>query len=263
MINLFVTLHPWIALAFLGILSLLVGSFLNVVIYRLPLMMKEQPQLGLCLPRSHCPDCQTMIPFWHNIPILSYLLLRGHCHRCQHQIDWTYPFVECLCLLLSVFAGYACGFTWTLLFALVCIWFLICLTFIDLKHQLLPDSLTLGLLWVGLLANTDALFTSLPDAVLSAAGAYVGLWLFIQVYYLCTGKIGMGHGDFKLLAALAAWFGWHSLLPILLFSSITGSVIGLIYLTMTAQTRQTPIPFGPFLCVAGLGYLFFTMFKQF
>jgi leader peptidase (prepilin peptidase)/N-methyltransferase len=149
------------------------------------------------------------------------------------------------------------GFNLTLIFVLIFIWLLICLCAIDFQHQLLPDSLTLSLLWVGLIANTQSLFTTLPNAVLSAAGAYAALWLFIKLFYLLTGKIGMGNGDFKLFAAFGAWLGWTQLPMILLISSISGSIIGMIYLKSTHQTKETPIPFGPFLCLAGLISLFF------
>lgn len=245
-----------------GFLGLLMGSFLNVVIYRLPLMMQAAESLhphkktfNLFLPRSHCPACQTCIPAWHNIPLLSYLLLKGKCHHCQHAIPYQYPLVEASSMLLSFLMAWIFGYHLTLLFALLFVWILICLTWIDIRHQLLPDSLTLGLLWLGLIANTQTLFTSLPNAVLSAAGAYLGLWLFIQLFYLCTKKIGMGHGDFKLYAAFGAWFGWQLLLPILMSACILGSVIGVIYLSYMKKTKDTPIPFGPFLCLAGLGAL--------
>ncbi|MDP3562033.1 MAG: prepilin peptidase [Legionellaceae bacterium] len=258
--------QPFILFIFLGIIALLIGSFLNVIIYRLPLMMEygnspQKQSINLCFPRSHCPGCKQMIPAWHNIPLLSYLLLRGRCHACRQPISWYYPTVELLCLTLSLVAAYLIGFNLTLVFALPFIWILICLSFIDLQHQLLPDTLTLGLLWLGLIANTQFLFASLPNAVLSAVGAYLILWVFIKLFYLCTGKIGMGHGDFKLFAALGAWFGWQALLPIILSSSILGTIIGLIYLGISRKTKETPIPFGPFLCISGCGYLFFTMLK--
>ncbi|MDP3706031.1 MAG: A24 family peptidase [Legionellaceae bacterium] len=274
MLNTLITLHPVASWIILGIGSLFIGSFLNVVIYRLPLMIETDwktqcrqllqlpnvpspKPINLCLPRSHCPSCNQLIPAWHNIPLLSYMILRGQCHACHHRISWRYPVVELLCLGLSLLAGYCFGFHLSLVFALLFIGLLLCLSCIDLQHQLLPDGLTLGLLWLGLLANTQTLFTTLPDAVWSAAGAYLGLWLFIKIFYLLTGKIGMGNGDFKLFAALGAWFGWNSLLPILLGSSILGSVIGLSYLGLTGKTKETPIPFGPFLCIAGYGYLLF------
>lgn len=161
-------------------------------------------------------------------------------------------------MILSLAAALHFGFNLTLLYALCFIWILICLAGIDLQHQLLPDSLTLGLLWLGLLANTAQLFTSLPNAVLGATSGYLVLWIAMKLFYLCTKKVGMGHGDFKLLAAFGAWFGWAFLPFILLASSLTGAITGMIYLKITTQTKDTPIPFGPFLCLAGLLILFFS-----
>ncbi len=274
MISEFVSIYPITAYVFLGLFSLTIGSLLNVIIYRLPLMLQaewrsqcrellqppndEPPaRINLFFPRSFCPGCKNMIPFWHNLPIISYCLLRGRCHQCHQTIPLRYPLIEGICLGLSLLATFYFGFTLPLIFALLFIWTLICLFVIDLEHQLLPDSLTLSLLWLGLIANTQTLFTTLPDAVLSAAGAYLSLWLFIKLYYLLSGKIGMGHGDFKLFAAFGAWFGWTQLPLILLISSITGAITGILYLKNTQQTRETPIPFGPFLCIAGLISLFY------
>ncbi|MBL7479212.1 prepilin peptidase [Legionella bononiensis] len=265
--------NPALMYLIIIIISLAIGSLLNVIIYRLPIMLqaewreqccelldikdkKKQPTLNLFLPRSFCPECKTQVKAWQNIPILSYLLLRGRCFSCKHPISLRYPFIELLTMLLSLFASWHFGFTLQLLFVLLGIWTLISLIFIDLDHQLLPDSLTLGFLWIGLIANTQNLFVPLPVAVLSCAGAYIGLWLFIQLFYLITGKIGMGHGDFKLFAAFGAWFGWVYLPLILLLSSISGAIIGMIYLHLSKQSRDTTIPFGPFLCVAGLVSMF-------
>lgn len=262
-----------IYLILLGIFSLLVGSFLNVVIYRLPIMLKAEwkkecealltpkkitktKAFNLWFPRSHCPQCQKTIPFWHNIPVLSFILLKARCVFCKQPIAWQYPFIEALTLVLSLCAAIHFGFTPALGFALLLIWGLISLTSIDLKHQLLPDSLTLGLLWLGLLANTQALFTPLPDAVFGAVAGYLTLWLVMKLFYYATGKIGMGHGDFKLLAAFGAWFGWMLLPAILLLSSVLGAIAGLVYLKKTKQSKETPIPFGPFLCLAGFITLF-------
>ncbi|MDX2346115.1 MAG: A24 family peptidase [Legionella sp.] len=266
-----------IYLILLGVLSLLVGSFLNVVIYRLPRMLKTEwrteceallnrpqskspkaPVFNLCLPRSSCLNCKKIIPFWHNIPILSFLLLKGRCCFCKTAISWQYPLIELICFTLSLAAGLYFGFNLSLIYALLFIWILICLAGIDLQHQLLPDALTLGLLWLGLLANTQHLFATLPDAVFGAIAGYLMLWLTMKLFYLCTKKIGMGHGDFKLLAAFGAWFGWALLPFILLAASITGAIAGLIYLKRTKQSKETPIPFGPFLCLAGLFTLFFS-----
>lgn len=269
----YLTLYPIPAYVFLALFSLAIGSLLNVFIHRLPIMLQAQwacqcrellslpveqtSPVNLFFPRSFCPSCKTTIPFWHNIPILSYLILRGRCSHCRISIPIFYPLVELLCMVLSVLAAWHFGFNITLVFALLFLWVLLVLCFIDFHHQLLPDSLTLTLLWLGLIANTQSLFTTLPNAVLSAAGAYLGLWLFIKLFYLITGKIGMGNGDFKLFAAFGAWFGWTQLPLILLVSSITGAIVGITYLKLSKKTKETPIPFGPFLCVAGLLSLFY------
>ncbi|WP_454783712.1 prepilin peptidase [Legionella sp. WA2024007413] len=263
---------PWFMYVVIALFSLAVGSLLNVIIYRLPIMLErewkqqcyelvggkedEQQTINLFVPRSFCPSCKAMVRAWQNIPILSYLLLRGRCYQCKNPISIRYPLIELSTLLLSLFASWHFGFTLQLVFVLIGIWILICLIFIDLDHQILPDSLTLGLLWIGLIANTQSLFTSLPQAVLSAAGAYMGLWIFIKLFYLFTGKIGMGHGDFKLFAAFGAWFGWVFLPLILLLASISGTIIGLLYLHLQGKSKDTTIPFGPFLCVSGLISLF-------
>ncbi|MBA3537825.1 MAG: prepilin peptidase [Tatlockia sp.] len=261
-----------VAYLLLAIFALVIGSLLNVIIYRLPLMIEadlqeecayqfhlvEPPKnkVNLFFPRSFCPACKAMIPAGFNIPLLSYCLLRGRCCQCKQPISIRYPLVELLSCLLALLAAWHLGFNLTLVFALVFIWILISLFFIDLKHQILPDSLTLGLLWLGLIANTQNLFTTLPNAVLSAAAAYLSLWLFIKLYYLLTAKIGMGNGDFKLFAAFGAWFGGLQLPLILLIAALTGAISGLTYLKIQAKTKDTPIPFGPFLCFAGFISLF-------
>ena len=271
--NELILFHPLLAYTLLGLFSLIVGSFLNALIYRLPLMLQTEwrtecrvllqlpaepeSKINLCYPRSFCPNCKKMIRAWQNIPLLSYIFLKGRCGQCKQPISLRYPLIEALCMSLSVIAAWCFSFNPTLLFALLFIWILICLCFIDLEHQLLPDSLCLSLLWLGLIANTESLFTTLPNAVLSAAGAYLFLWILIKVFYLCTGKIGMGHGDFKLFAAFGAWFGWTQLPLILIASSLSGAITGLIYLKLTGKPRNTTIPFGPFLCIAGLVSLFY------
>ncbi|MFC3907561.1 prepilin peptidase [Legionella dresdenensis] len=255
-----------------AVFSLTIGSLLNVVIYRLPQMLKNEwvnecrslsglpavdiKPVNLFFPRSFCPQCNTQIKAIHNIPVLSYLFLRGKCANCQQPVSMRYPLVELLTCLLSTFAAWHFGFNLTLVYALLFIWLTIPMLFIDLDEQLLPDCLTLGLLWLGLIANTQSLFTTLPNAVISAAIAYLALWFFIKLYYLLTGKIGMGNGDFKLFAAFGAWFGWTQLPLILLLSSITGAIGGLMYLKLSAKSNDTPIAFGPFLCVSGLIALF-------
>lgn len=259
----------------IGVFYLAVGSLLNVVIYRLPLMLqrewlnecrvllnqnegkaKENKAINLFFPRSFCPACKSTIKAFHNIPVISYLVLRGRCAYCKQAIPLGYPLIELLTCFLSFLATYRFGFSLTLVFALIMIWLLIPLFFIDWDYQLLPDCLTLGLLWTGLIANTQNLFTTLPNAVLSAAGAYLFLWLFIKLFYLLTGKIGMGNGDFKLFAAFGAWFGWTLLPLILLMASLVGAILGTIYLKIQKQTKETPIAFGPFLCMAGMIALF-------
>lgn len=242
----------------LSLTALIIGSFLNVVIHRLPQMMAAESceQFNLCLPRSHCPSCKQTIPFWHNIPLLSFIVLKGRCALCSARISHQYLVVELSTLLFSLFAASHFGFGVSLCFSLLFMWFIICLFVIDLKHQLLPDSLTLGLLWIGLMANTLTLFTPLTNAVIGAVVGYLSLWLVIKTYYFFTGKVGMGHGDFKLLAALGAWFGWQTLPLLLLIASVSGALIGSIYLKANKQSRHTPIPFGPFLCLSGFVFLF-------
>lgn len=273
MMNEWTILHPVVSYILFGLFSLAIGSLLNVIIYRLPRMMQAActaecrehlhllpeptPSINLFFPRSHCTQCNTPLRPWHNIPLVSYLCLRGRCGTCRAPIGWQYPVVELMCLVLNTLAAYRFGFTPALPFVFVFICVIICLFFIDLRHQILPDSLTYLLLWAGLIANTLLLFTSVPNAVYSAAGAYLGLWLFVQIYYLITGKVGMGNGDFKLYAAFGAWFGSTQLIFIILASSLVGAIVGLVYLKTSHQAKDTPIPFGPFLCIAGLLSLFY------
>lgn len=272
MIQTLFEMHPTFFYILVGCYALMIGSLLNVIIYRIPLMLKAEwtlqcqslnspttftkPSINLFYPRSFCTACKTQIKAWQNIPVISYLVLRGRCGHCKHPISSRYPLIEIATALLFVYATMHFGFSIQLGFALFFISLVLCLFFIDLDTQLLPDSLTLTLLWTGLLANTQVLFTPLSNAVLSAAGAYLFLWLFIQIFYLITGKIGMGNGDFKLFAAFGAWFGWEQLPLILFFSCISGSIIGSLYLKITKKSVKTPIPFGPFLCVSGIIVLF-------
>jgi leader peptidase (prepilin peptidase)/N-methyltransferase len=265
----------WVALAL--ILGLVVGSFLNVVIYRLPVMLDRQwradcaelnpasaasaattAPFNLAVPRSTCPACQAPIKALHNIPLLSYLALGGRCANCRARIRARYPAVEALCGGLSALVAWRFGFGAPAACALLITWFLLALTFIDLDHQLLPDSLTLPLLWLGLLASLSGWASasySLPvDPVSAIAGAalgYLSLWAVYHVFRLLTGKEGMGYGDFKLLAALGAWLGWRMLLPIVLFAAVVGAVTGIALIVVRRHQRGTPIPFGPFLAAAG------------
>lgn len=263
---------PMIFVILAGTIGLLVGSFLNVVIHRLPKMMEREwneqcaelnghpptptPTYNLTLPRSACPHCGHAITALENIPVLSYLFLRGQCSGCGAKISARYPIVESVSGLLSAYAAWHFGFGLAGLAAIVLIWALIALTFIDFDTQLLPDSITLPLLWLGLLLNLNGAFTSLPNAVIGAAAGYLILWSVYWAFKLTTGKEGMGFGDFKLLAALGAWLGWSMLPLMILLSSLVGAVVGIALIVFTQQGRNIPIPFGPYLAGGGLIALF-------
>jgi leader peptidase (prepilin peptidase)/N-methyltransferase len=250
------------------LIGLLVGSFLNVLIYRLPKMMqrewREQAReilelpaeaptgtFNLVLPNSSCPHCSHEIKPWENIPVISYLFLRGKCSSCKAPISMRYPLAELACGLLSAFIAWHFGFTWQAGGMLVLTWGLLAMSLIDVDHQLLPDSLVLPLLWLGLIANSFGLFTSLEDALWGAIAGYLSLWSVYWLFKLVTGKEGMGYGDFKLLAMLGAWGGWQVLPLTILLSSLVGAVLGLIMLRWRNAETSTPIPFGPYLAIAG------------
>jgi leader peptidase (prepilin peptidase)/N-methyltransferase len=252
-----------------AVFGLAIGSFLNVVIHRLPKMMdadwraqcaelegRESPEAGrynLLTPNSHCPSCRAPLRITDNIPLVSWLLLRGKCAHCGAAISVRYPVVEALTAALSALVAWKFGFGLSLAFALVFTWTLIALTFIDADTTLLPDDLTLPLLWLGLIAHLFGVFPgiSLRDAVLGAIAGYLTLWSIYWLFKLATGKEGMGYGDFKLLAALGAWMGWKALLPIVLLSSAVGAVIGIALIILARRGREIPIPFGPYLATAG------------
>lgn len=254
------------------ILGLMVGSFLNVVIHRLPLMMQREweaqcaelreetpvPQetFNLAVPRSRCPKCGHAISALENIPIVSWLVLRGRCRGCQAPISPRYPLIEALCGLLSAYAAWRFGYTPMLAGALLFLWAMIALTFIDLDTQLLPDDITLPLLWLGLLFNLGEHFTNPGSAVIGAMAGYLALWCVYWGFKLATGKEGMGYGDFKLLAAIGAWFGWQLLPLVVLLSSVVGAVIGISLIVFARHGRNVPIPFGPYLATAGVIALF-------
>ena len=254
-------------------LGLIVGSFLNVVILRLPKMMEQswrreccelldqppsdEPRLKLSDPGSQCPGCGTPIKPWQNIPVISWLALRGQCAQCGMGISARYPFVELVTGLLSGLAAWQFGFGPEALSALVLIWVLIALTGIDMDTQLLPDSMTLPLLWLGLGVNLFAVWTPISSAVMGAMLGYGSLWSVYWVFKLVTGKEGMGYGDFKLLGALGAWFGWQAVPLMILLSSFVGAALGIGILIARRQGRDTPMPFGPYLAGAGLLTLFF------
>jgi len=253
-------------------IGLLVGSFLNVVIHRLPKMMEREWQqqcaelngqevpvtspYNLVVPRSACPHCGHAISALENIPVISYLLLRGKCAGCADPISPRYPIVEAVSSLLSAYAAWHFGFGLAGIAAIVLIWTLIALTFIDFDTQLLPDSITLPLLWLGLLLNLNNAFTSLPNALIGAVAGYLLLWSVYWAFKLTTGKEGMGYGDFKLLAALGAWLGWTMLPLIILLSSLVGAVVGIALIVFAKHGRNIPIPFGPYLAGGGLIALF-------
>ncbi|UVE18516.1 A24 family peptidase [Pseudomonas sp. LS44] len=250
------------------LLGLLVGSFLNVVIHRLPKMMlsdwKAQARevlelpaeasghtFNLILPNSHCPACGHEIKAWENIPLLSYLALRGKCSACKAPISLRYPLVELACGLLSAYVAWHFGFNWQGGAMLLLTWGLLAMSLIDADHQLLPDVLVLPLLWLGLIINQFGLFASLEDALWGAIAGYLSLWSVYWLFKLITGKEGMGHGDFKLLAMLGAWGGWQILPLTILLSSLVGAVLGVIMLRLRNAETSTPIPFGPYLAIAG------------
>jgi len=251
----------------LFILGLLIGSFLNVVIHRLPLMMHlewqqqchemigsdalETSPLTLSTPRSRCPHCGHAISALENIPVISYLFLRGRCRDCQARISVRYPLIEALTGVFSAVVAWHFGFSWICLGALLLTWALIALTFIDVDEQLLPDSITLPLLWLGLFFNLFGSFTTLQSAVIGALAGYLSLWLVFHAFRLATDKEGMGFGDFKLLAALGAWLGWEFLPVIILLSSLVGAVVGISLILLRQHHRNQPIPFGPYLATAG------------
>ncbi len=252
-----------------ALLGLCVGSFLNVVIYRLPKMMEQEwraqcaeiqeetastaEKLNLAYPRSRCPNCGHHISALENIPLISYLLvLKGKCSGCKTAISARYPLIEALTAALSAFAVWHFGPTLQGGAALLLIWALIALTFIDLDTQLLPDSITLPLVWLGLAFNLHDTFTDLPTAVIGAMAGYLALWSVFWLFKLATGKEGMGYGDFKLLAALGAWLGWQMLPAIILLSSIVGAAVGISLIVFARHGRNVPIPFGPYLAAAGL-----------
>jgi len=262
--------------------GLMFGSFFNVVIYRVPVMMKlewlqnardflqellhleklpaeveqhpkdlPKPPFNLVTPNSTCPHCGHAIHWYENIPLISYAFLRGKCSQCKTRISPRYPIIELVTALLSAFVAWRFGFSWETAAVLLFTWSLICLTMIDFDHKLLPDQLTLPLMWLGILVNMNGMFVSLEQSVLGAVVGYLSLWSIYWLFKLLTGKEGMGYGDFKLLAALCAWMGWQALPLIILLSSLVGSVVGISLIIIKGRDRNIPIPFGPYLAAAG------------
>ncbi|MCX4188415.1 prepilin peptidase [Methylophaga sp. OBS4] len=264
----FLSSSPGVWVTTAVILGLLVGSFLNVVIYRLPLMMQREWEMqcaelagetamvpvapfNLSTPRSRCPHCDHAIAAAENIPVISYLLLGGKCKVCRQPISKRYPLIEALTGLMSGIIAWKFGFDWAGLGALLLTWSLIALTFIDIDQQLLPDKITLPLVWLGLFFNLSSTYTALSSSVVGAIAGYLSLWLVYHLFRLITGKEGMGYGDFKLLAALGAWLGWQYLPMIVLLSSLVGAVVGITLVMLKNHQREVPIPFGPYLAAAG------------
>lgn len=278
------TLYPWAFILLSFIFAAIIGSFLNVVIHRLPVMLKRQWQqecngylreyqdanlskdllkklsdpiddypekYNLLVPASACPKCKTHIQPWQNIPIFGWLFLGGKCCHCKTSISIRYPLVEMLTGLLVASLAYYFGPTWQFAFAALLTFVLISLTFIDLDEMLLPDQLTLPILWLGLLLNINATFVPLTDAVIGAAAGYLSLWSVYWAFKLLTGKEGMGYGDFKLLAVFGAWLGWQMLPLIILLSSLVGAIIGISLILTKKMHQNNPIPFGPYIAIAG------------
>jgi len=254
------------------LIGLMIGSFLNVVIYRLPKMMERtwqlqcaelrgetlemQPVFNIATPRSICPNCQHKIAFWENIPILSYLLLRGRCSGCHSRISVRYPIIEAITGIMSGFVAWYFGFGWAMMAALIFVWALMVLAVIDIDTHLLPDDITLPLMWLGLLFNMYGGFTDLHSAVIGAVAGYLSLWTIYWVFKLVTGKEGMGYGDFKLLAAIGAWLGWSILPLVILFSSLVGAIAGIGLIIAAKLNKDIMIPFGPYLVGGALIALF-------
>lgn len=261
---------PPVLVGLIGLLGLMVGSFLNVVIHRLPIMMERgwrrecrdylglsapagesEPTFNLALPRSHCPVCGNTLSPLENIPIVSYVWLKGRCSACQTRISMRYPAVEWLTGLLSMAVAWKFGPSVQLCWALLLTWGLVALSLIDLDKQLLPDDITLPLLWLGQLLSVFNVFSNTTESILGTLGGYLILWTVYQLFKLTTGKEGMGYGDFKLLAMLGAWLGWASLPLIIVLSSVVGALSGVVMILLFDHDRRVPIPFGPYLALAG------------
>lgn len=250
-----------------ALLGLVVGSFLNVVIYRLPLILKDEHEkdcfeffqnspivymlLKLAIPRSHCPNCKNTIVWWQNIPLISYFILGGKCNSCQINIPKRYPLVEILCCLTTILVTIHFGLNYETLLVLILTWALIAAVFIDLEHQLLPDQITLPLIWLGLLANTNNIFTSPTYAIIGAASAYLFLWFIAKIFLIIRKIDGMGYGDFKLFAVFGAWLGWQLLPLIILASSLIGAAVGITLIFYKKLPLNQRLPFGPYLATAG------------
>lgn len=246
------------------------GSFISMLVYRIPIMLfrswredcnvffAEHPlakdtkkPMNLAFPCSHCPRCEHALKWYHNIPILGYIMQRGKCYYCKKSIPLRYPFIELLATILPVFCYLQFGFDLPFYFTTFLSWVMLLQSYIDIEHQIIPDQITLPVLWIGLFVNTFGVFTDINSAIIGAISGYLSLWIFAKLFFLITKKEGMGHGDFKLLAMLGAWLGWQVLPIIILLSSLSGAIIGIVILLIKKQGKNTPIPFGPFLALAG------------
>ena len=259
---------PALLVTTVALMSLAIGSFLNVVIHRMPKIIERQwraevaesrgetppaeARYNLVVPRSQCPACGHAISALENVPVVSYLALRGKCAECRAPISPRYPVVEALTAAISGFVAWHFGFSWTTVAALLFVWSMIVLAFIDLDTFYLPDDITLPLLWAGLLVNMGAAFVDLQSALIGAVAGYLSLWLVYWGFKIATGKEGMGYGDFKLLAAIGAWLGWKMLPVVILLSSFVGAVVGICLIVFARHERSKPIPFGPYLVLGGL-----------
>lgn len=280
---------PFVFIGVVIVFALLIGSFLNVVIYRLPIMMEREwreqcdevaklpasdlpeGRFNLVVPRSRCPSCGNQILSWQNIPVLSYLALGGRCSNCKTPISSRYPLVEAATALLAAVVAWRFGFGWEALMGIVLTLMLIPITMIDFDHQLIPDSIVLPLLWIGLamsllhpVAGSEVLFITPREAIIGAIAGYLALWSFYWAFKLLTGKEGMGYGDFKLLAALGAWLGYQYLFTIIMMSAVVGAMLGIALIVFRGRDHQVPMPFGPFLAAAGyIAMLYGDAIRQF
>lgn len=275
-----ITLSPLLWLFIMGLFGLLVGSLLNVIIYRLPIMLRRSWRLeaieileetdptllnttseeasanqlafNLCKPRSHCPQCKHQVPFYLNIPIASFLWLKGKCGNCQHPISFQYPLVEALTAILFIVTGFFFGLHLVTIFALVYMSALMVVSFIDIDYQIIPDEISMPTLWLGLLVNIPGLLCPLVDAIIGAVVGYLFLWSVYHLFKLLTKKEGMGYGDFKLLALIGAWIGWQPLPFVIIVAAVAGLLIGGFRILKQKQHYADPIPFGPFLAFGGI-----------
>ncbi|MDG2422086.1 MAG: A24 family peptidase [Gammaproteobacteria bacterium] len=273
-----ITSNHFLLIAISVLLGLCIGSFLNVVIYRLPIMLKRDLRdqyheflsidnaplnndlysdftiFNLNFPASHCPNCSSRIKPWENIPLVSYFVLGRKCSSCENKISVRYPLIELINGVLTGLIVYSFGPNWMTLSLLILIWSLVALTLIDFDHQILPDEITIPILWLGIFTNTFELSSliSLRDSVIGAMAGYISLWTFNYFYKIVRGKDGMGYGDFKLFSALGAWLGWKALLPLIVLASTSGAILGILMIIFLQKNKLTPIPFGPFLSGAGV-----------